>query len=153
MDTDRKHFYITLFSNASQKLYPDNTLASFTIRLAQLIILGSADKWEVGICEVSCQEFQIGTFRSFDVVGKSNVLIYCDLISPQFVGSDYIRCIRTYIHPTKHCNQLFRNIYYLPVEKTAFQDISIALLQLNGEPVDFKDSTAPANVVLHFKHI
>jgi len=44
----RNHFYITLFSNASQKPHPNNTLAEFTIQLAQRIDLGSTDNWEVG---------------------------------------------------------------------------------------------------------
>ena len=37
-----KHFYITLFRNASQKVR-SNTLAEFTIQLAQRIDLGSTD--------------------------------------------------------------------------------------------------------------
>ena len=49
----RNHFYITLYSNASQKLYPDNTQASFTCHLAQPIDLGSTSDWEVGLCEIS----------------------------------------------------------------------------------------------------
>jgi hypothetical protein len=51
----RKHIYITLFSNASQKTHPGNTLAEFTIQLAQRIDLGSTDSWEVGVCEFSYQ--------------------------------------------------------------------------------------------------
>jgi len=49
----RYHFYITLFSNASQKIHP-NTLAEFIIQLAQRINLGSTDNWKVGLCEFSC---------------------------------------------------------------------------------------------------
>ena len=30
MDNDPKHFYVTLFSNASQNLYPDNTLSVYS---------------------------------------------------------------------------------------------------------------------------
>ena len=44
----RRHFYITLFSNASQKIHPSNTLSELTIQLAQRIDLGSTDNWEVG---------------------------------------------------------------------------------------------------------
>jgi len=50
---ERKHFYITLYSNASQTLYPDNTQTSFTCHLAQPIDLGSTSDWEVGLSEVS----------------------------------------------------------------------------------------------------
>ena len=48
-----KHFYVTLFSNASQKIYPNNTQATFTINLAQPIDLGSSSDLEVGLCEIS----------------------------------------------------------------------------------------------------
>jgi hypothetical protein len=42
------HFYITLFSNASPETCPNNTLAEFTVQLAQNIDLGSIGSWEVG---------------------------------------------------------------------------------------------------------
>jgi hypothetical protein len=42
------HFYVTLFSNASQKMYPSNKIAAFTINLARPIELGTNVKWEVG---------------------------------------------------------------------------------------------------------
>ena len=38
---ERKHF-VTLFSNASQEIYPDNTQADFTSHLAQPIVLGTS---------------------------------------------------------------------------------------------------------------
>ncbi len=51
MTGDRNNFYVTVFSNGSQKLYPANTLAEFTARLAQAIELGSMEEWEVEVCE------------------------------------------------------------------------------------------------------
>jgi len=36
---DRVHFYITLFSNSSQDIYPDNKIAVVTTQLAQPIKL------------------------------------------------------------------------------------------------------------------
>ena len=53
MEIDRKHFYVSLLSNASQKIYPDDTEAAFTVHLAQPIDLGTSSDWEVGVCEVS----------------------------------------------------------------------------------------------------
>jgi hypothetical protein len=35
-----KHFYIKLFSNAAQKVYPSNTVSDLKIQLAQRIELG-----------------------------------------------------------------------------------------------------------------
>ena len=44
-------FYVTLPSNGSMKLYPGNTLASYTNKLANRIIL-KEDDWEVGLVEI-----------------------------------------------------------------------------------------------------
>jgi hypothetical protein len=85
----RKHFYITLFRNASQKVYPSNTLSDFKIQLAQPTDLGSSDDWEVGLCEFSCPPPATGRIKTVAVIGDTNALIYCDLITPQFVGNGY----------------------------------------------------------------
>jgi hypothetical protein len=85
------HFYVTLLSNMSQKRYPSNTLSSFTVRLAQPIDLGSTDRGEVGVCEVSCSSVNVGTYARVQVISANNAIIYCNLISQQFVGSQYVR--------------------------------------------------------------
>ena len=40
-------FYVTLFSNSSNEIYKNDTLAAFTIKLAQPIELNYAEKWEM----------------------------------------------------------------------------------------------------------
>jgi len=40
---DRDNFYITLFSNASQDIYPYNKIAAFTTQLAQPIRLDPSE--------------------------------------------------------------------------------------------------------------
>jgi len=47
-DMDRDHFYITLFSNASQDKYPDNKIAAFTTQLAQATRLDPSEigRWD-----------------------------------------------------------------------------------------------------------
>jgi hypothetical protein len=67
------HFYITVFSKASPKTYPGNTLAEVTVQLAKRIDLGSIGSWEVGLCESNCPPSDVAT-----------ALIYCDLMIPQF---------------------------------------------------------------------
>lgn len=47
----RNSFYITLPSNASMKLYPDNTLSEYTTHLARRIVLAE-DDWEVALTEI-----------------------------------------------------------------------------------------------------
>jgi len=54
-----KHFYVTLFSNASQKIYPNNTQATVTINLAQPIDLGSSSDWEVGCAKLRTNRLNV----------------------------------------------------------------------------------------------
>ena len=81
MTNDPTQFYVTLFCNASQTLYPKNMLGSSTAHLAQLIDMGSTDGWEVGVCEVTCHPPNVGTYKDIKNVGATKALIYCDLIS------------------------------------------------------------------------
>ena len=143
---------MTLFSNDSQKLYPANTLSAFTVHPAQPIDLRSTDRWEVRVCEFSCHPFNTGTFASTQAVSANNALIYCDLISQEFMGSQYARCLRTFMHPSTYCNHIF-DVYYVPIEKLFFQDIWIEILTLMGGRVPFKDSKVPTKVVLHFRRV
>jgi len=79
-------------------------------------------------------------------------LIYCNLISPQFVGYSTVRGMRTYVIPSsKSCQHEFRNVYYVPVEQRRFQDIRIEFLTTEGLHTPFEDSTTPTKLVLHFR--
>jgi hypothetical protein len=77
MDTERRHFYVTLTSDASVDLYPDNTLADFVIHLSHPIDLGTSSAWEVGLCEVSYKppKRRIISGTVVDTLGHANVLI------------------------------------------------------------------------------
>jgi hypothetical protein len=119
-----RHFYITLFSNAWQKKHPRNTIAEFTFQLPQRVDLDSTDIWEVGFCQFSFPPPAVGKLKAIEFVGAPNALVYCDLFVPQFVGSQHTRCLRTFIHESKYCDHTFKHVYYIPVEKRAFQDIS-----------------------------
>ena len=88
-----------------------------------------------------------------DVISTTNVLSYCDLITPQFVGTENVRILRTIICPTQLGNDLFQNVYYLPVERTLFQDIRIELRVSDGGPAAFEVSVIPTKVVLHFRRV
>jgi hypothetical protein len=79
MNSDQKHFYVTLFSTASHKIYKDNTLAAFTVHLAQTKELDSKEKWEVGLREFTCHPPKTGTFKK-KIISDTNALIYFDLI-------------------------------------------------------------------------
>jgi len=53
-----------------------------------------------------------------DVITTVSVLVYCVLITPQIVGTENVRLLRTIICPTQLGNHMFQNIDYLHVEKT-----------------------------------
>jgi hypothetical protein len=138
MDYDN-HFYITLFNNASPETFPNNTLADFTVQLAQRIDLRSIGSWEVGLCEFNCPPSDVKI-----------ALIYCDLIRSKFVGSQYTSCLQNL---TKYGDRTFNNVYYLPVEKRTFQDISIMIADLRANKVPFKSGVVPTKAALHFRRI
>jgi hypothetical protein len=90
---DRDHFYITLFSNASQEIYPDNKITAFTIQLAQPVKLDQSEIWEVELCELSYPAIELAfNIRPLaDVEYNSHALVYCDLIAPQCIGASMVR--------------------------------------------------------------
>ena len=134
---------MTLLSNASREIYDLNTHADFTAKLAQPIDLGSTSNWEVGVCEISCSSFPEGAIP---------VLLYCNLITPQFLGDSTVRCIWTFrFYPNAMCQHEFRNVQYVPVEQRRFQDIRIEFLTTEGLLIPFAESTTPTKVVLHFR--
>jgi len=151
MSDDPNNFYVTLFSNASTDLYPNNTIARITTELAEPIELGSSDRWEVGVCEFTNPPNSVGTFKPTLLVCDTTGLIYCDLISPQYVGKILVRCLRTFIYPDFYAQHIFDNIYYMPVEKQTFKNIRKEILQSTGKSVPFKSSKTPSMVVLHFR--
>jgi hypothetical protein len=110
-------FYVTLLSNASEKLYPENAIGAFTVELARLMYLAPDTNWEVGLCEFKGSASYVGTVQNLTVVGDQIGFIYCDLISSQFVGDSLIRFLKTYVYPSIACQFEFKNVYYFPVEK------------------------------------
>ena len=143
---------MTLLSNTSKNLYPDNTIAASTTELARPVELGYSDNWEMGVCEFSYSPNSVGTFKHTTVVGVTTGFIYCDLISPQHVGRALVRCMRTFIYPSLSGQHVFDKVYYMPVEKR-IKSIRIDILKLTGKPVEFRSSTTPSKVVLHFRRV
>jgi hypothetical protein len=117
-DREQKQLYVTLFSNASQELYATNTLSAFRVELAKPIVLNSGYGWEVGLCEFSCVPPATGTIKPNVIVGDVTALIYCNIISPQFVGGNFVRCLRTVMQPSQTRTFIFETVYYMHVEKT-----------------------------------
>ena len=105
-----------------QLTYTFNSQTSFTNRLAHPIDMVSSSYWEIGLAEIMYKPPTLSVIQCalIDVISSLNVLIFCDLVSPQLVGSDLKRKI---ICPSKLGKHMFENIYYLPVDKKEFTSI------------------------------
>jgi hypothetical protein len=132
-----------LFSNASQKMYLSNAIAAFTVHLARPIKLGSNNKWEVGVAEITYSPKKIGDLKNSIIVGDTISLMYCDSITPQFVGSGLERVPRTFTTTTVTGKYYFDPVFYLPVEKRTFQDIRIEVMNLKGAWIHFRPNDVP----------
>jgi len=111
MEVNQDKFYVTLFSNASTEIHTLNSQTSFTNRLALPTDLGSSSHWEVGLAEITYKPPQRTIVQGaiIDVISDLNVLIYCDLVTPQLVGSEIARLLRTVVCPSqlgKHLTSL-----------------------------------------------
>jgi len=84
---------------------------------------------------------------------ETTALMYCNLISPQFLGDSTPRCIRTFVFPSSSFQHEFQNVFYVPVEQRTFQNIRINFLMTEGLHIPFEASTTPTKVVLHFRKI
>ena len=75
--------------------------------------------------------------------------------APQLIGTAKVRCLQTFrVVPTDYDREyLFTNVYYVPLEKKAFQNIRIEILNPSGDPIPFSDSQTPLKVVLHFRRV
>ena len=87
------------------------------------------------------------------IVGETNVLIYCDLIRPQFVEKEIIRCLRTIVIPLLSGEHYFTHIYFVPVEKSYIKHIRLEVRDQAGEPFALSTDKVPIKFVLHFRRI
>ena len=95
----------------------------------------------------------VGSIQPHVVVGDAVALIYCDLITPQFVSQLNVCYLNTFIHPTTFCNQVFENLYCISVEKRTFRQITVQVFDTAGKSIAFKNRKTPANFVLHFRGV
>ena len=95
----------------------------------------------------------IGADIDTKIIVGEHLQICCDVIAPQLIGTDLVRCLRTIDAPSEVTQHTFQRVYYMPVEKTLIRDISIQLLTRKGKWWVFKDSRHPTKVVLHFRRV
>lgn len=83
------------------------------------------------------------------------MLIYCDIIQPQFIGHEVAQVLRSvkigndsYEYGTP-CHSEFKNIHYVPVSRKEFHTIRINIRDPTGDHVPF--SHGVLSLKLHFK--
>lgn len=84
-------------------------------------------------------------------VGDKHLLVNCDVIVPQLVGGELVRCLRTLVAPSAVNQYTFHKVYYIPVENGLLRNIRIELITSQGKQWEFKDKRYPTKVVLHFR--
>ena len=158
MNVDQDDFHITLFSDASKDIYTLNSRTSFTNRLALPVDLGSTSEWIVGLAEIGYKPPERAYVNGVDVtpIGTDNIFVYCDVVTPQLVGSEIRSVLRTIVATSRTGHHTFPNIYYLPVKKKILTYVHIEMAygddSRNKEFLDGDgDGGAPTTVVLHFK--
>jgi hypothetical protein len=87
------------------------------------------------------------------IMGDTVSLMYCDLITPQFVGSSLARVLRTFTTPTVSGKYYFDPVIYVTVRKKSFQDTRIEVLDLTVAWIQFRPSDVPMQFVLHFRRV
>jgi len=100
----------------------------------------------MGLCGTSCS--------SLPPIRDIPALIYCILISEQFVRYSTVRCMRTFGFPSSSsssCQHQFINVYYVTVEQRKFHDIRIEFLTTEGPDMTLEERTTPTNAALHFR--
>jgi hypothetical protein len=91
--------------------------------------------------------------RGVTCIASAHVLVYLHLIAPHYVGRQLVRFERTLMYPTNDGQNVFENVYYVPIEKRLFHTISAELLTVESKRVSFDDSKTPSKMVLLFRRI
>ena len=160
-----KEFHITLLSNDSIDKYPNNVLSVFTNYLDTPIVFTS--DWEVGITELFYNKFI--PKNDHEVICDGNgeqktcvhwkpdrimdfFFIHTDIISTRRVGNQMVRCLKVLPADASRAEYVkFGRIEYYPIESSYIRSISIAILDVESQRINFADSSLPTFITLHFR--
>ena len=142
-------FYITLPSNASMTLYPNNKVNDYTTHLAQDVYFDG--KWEVNLEEI--------TFpynwkeEAKDDNSTPSLYLYCDWVEAQLVGETKVSLLRTVPiigQRNSIINHEFKRDHYVTLAGSGYKrDIRIKTCNDVGESVKFESGKLVC--VLHFR--
>ena len=135
------HFYLTLPSNASMDVFPDNKIGSYHAKhcdglygqLSRILGFGGGGDLKIRKTKESPYVAELHSITS--------IYIYCNIVQPQIVGNTMVPLLRT-IPVTGNSGDVitktFTNIQYVPVQTKSFEDIEILLRTDTGDPVPFE---------------
>jgi hypothetical protein len=112
--------YLTLLSDASLGLYPNNIISSFEVRLPTAVEL---------LRDRSC-ELAYPTPEPEKELQP--VFVYCAV-----GGQNFPRCLRSILYPSADGYHALDRVYYVPVEEFEFKTVAIEVLTKLGERVPF----------------
>lgn len=79
------------------------------------------------------------------------IYVYTDIIKPRYVGDIKSRYLKIIPRLNTHADIIkFKHIEYCPLEKGYIENLTIQLMDIEGEKIDFAGSTSPTYVMLHF---
>lgn len=145
-----KEFSVTLLSNNSTQIYPENDFASFTNKLYRPIELDGKE-WSVAVTELNINytENFMNSYRNQVFGPSSNELCFIntEIIMPRHVGDQYTRCLRVFSIQTRATGSESirmepQTLYkfqpeFFPIENNFIDEISILLTDEDGEKINF----------------
>ena len=137
--------YLTLPSNSSNSLYPNNTPAKYKVRLQRELLL-EAGEWEVGLAEIHFP---------YNRRLPPTLQVCCNIIDHQLVGNGIRPLLRIISIKGKKAgdviSQVFERPHYIPVSGGAVRDVEISICDNSTEILS--TPYGPVTVVLHLRRV
>lgn len=132
----------TYTGNAMLIFQEGNKLESYTFSDKLKTILGFDTGYCVGVCDDYERLSTIrGNHRPYPHMGKSKLFVYCDLISPQFIGDALAPLLLSTPVQYDNSNHIIMNPNYFPVNKDVINVIHVYIRCEDGEPPPFELGT------------
>lgn len=174
-------FHLTLLSSNSIDKYPDNVLSVFTNYLENPISLAgkwevgitemfynkfihslmfghgclNRDSLKNQIKKNYVESNPDIDLQCIELVSKQTwdmCFIHTDIMKVRPVGDQMVRCMKVFPADANKDSYLrFGRVEYYPVETTYIRSISIMIMDMESNPIEFHESSSPTLITLHFR--
>lgn len=151
------HFQVILTSDSCLNLYPNNSLSQFTNWLPEPLNFGTDfEKWGVALKAIyfppaTKPTTTSSTANSTSGEINSNIFIYTNIISGQYLGGSSARVLSCLPPAYEKSYHQFENVCFIPLARRDIQEISISLRDKFFNKYPFPASHINTIVVLLFK--